>query len=612
MRSIYLFFSINKLVVTDIVKGTNIYFIFNLKNKMELSNILDHNPELIFQNQVLNSVFSKLNFIQFFDTVIGYPDVYENLSRKQEYWKDYMQHNNPNFYSKVVISPKTNWFYEIIMATISPGASKYYYSSKTMNLLTRIIPNFKLHKPVFNEGSLSVEQSYSQLFNIDNELRVNDILFPSYQGQRLDEIKSPSGLPVIERNTFDIGITPPSSPVIERMENSPPIIQRNIVEQDKIKLSVEKRLEISPLLLKQISSYSNIIVALFTNGDVVSVDTNLNVKVIAKNIKKPLYDYEFLLTGSNQLLKILPDIMETEIVNLPFTIKDIQEDSLHMISIIDTNNNLYSIQFNSRHEDLLMNHGIRNPLLRNTEVLSYTVLNRGNIEHIIFGTGGLPIIPGQPREDNAFFTTLYYVDMNGDLFYINYRDYISIHEARRIYTYQNVKVKKIWSKTIEKSYWVTADTAVIYQDTNNNIYEYNGGINIKYQLPNNEHVNHFYLNFYEIQKFIMLTFITYGGKIYHHFHNTSDVVGDIIHINPNDGKQFPPGTAILGKADSNGVLLEVSEPVSYVRYPYLLYLFNRLQRNVTTDAVSGNEIIFRLKNNPYVFRTTMIKENKKK
>jgi len=149
-----------------------------------LKNVLLNNPDLLGVDSFLDTILSKVSFQQFVSELISFPQIYDDVTKKQDYWKKYylkdLSINNPADPSRISSEDKTlnnpadpsrissedktlnnpadpsrissedktlndisndistNWFYEIFKT------KDYYYNySSEYNTLTTLLPNFQ-------------------------------------------------------------------------------------------------------------------------------------------------------------------------------------------------------------------------------------------------------------------------------------------------------------------------------------------------------------------------------------------------------------------------------------------------------------------------------------
>ena len=587
----------------------------NMEQKSDLQNILAIQPDVILQDQFLINLLlehsDRVNFDEFFTDIFNYPNIFHMLSTKQDIWEKYMKDKFPTFYSTLVQQTylRKNWFYEIIMLSLSDIHPKYYYNTEMSDILTNLIPKFRTYNKFKNSKEvyldmkdlndldyekmrrLAVSRNLSKLFTTNYELKIN-YLFQ-------DLFYWPSQI---------------SNPQIYEKET----------------------------IISNINGYTSLI--LFSNNDLIKVNYNdiKNVDethLVRRNIIKiiEVTPYRYMLQNDGTLYRLTSNEPSFFKVTLPFEVKDIQREGETSYSFVDSDDNIYLYFKNSISFDLTpYDFTLANPLLRNTKVISYAIKI-----YIVAIPNDIQV--DSEMRDQGFYTSLYYVDVHGRLFCVILKNYQIFKSVEMINTYRNVQVKNVWIETIQAVGDLQDYISVImYSDIHGNIYEYveSKKLSVKYQLPNKEPIKQLLMRGYSYEKLygIILIFVTYNGKIYWYMNDKSEsekYTNNILNIidreyaanniniqNINDDteenvrfdlqnnvnavmKQFPKGIKIVNSGDYFGVLFEVINIVDYVVYPYSLYLLNLLEKNVISDSVKNNQIIFKLKNVNYVFRTSI-------
>ena len=202
----------------------------------------------------------------------------------------------------------------------------------------------------------------------------------------------------------------------------------------------------------------------------------------------------------------------------------------------------------------------------------------------------------------AVESKMMYVTTDGRLFQQNFEDFSPKSQPEQIMTPDNVKVKRVWVDTekVMRLYLVT-EIYYLYQDVNDNIYIYDPkyGTSNKIKSPN-KNIEQTTIDI-STDESIILLLIDEDGLLYMFFNFDYSIIERDLVI----GKKLPIGTRILSTNSNGDVVLEVPESGNFVLFPYFLYLLNNVSNNIGKDEVINDTIVFRLKNSPYNFKTTI-------
>jgi len=155
---------------------------------MELSEVLKWSPELLFQDALLDTILSKVDFSIFFDAIYSYPNIYLKLSSKQDYWKLYYTKHYHNKLNKEEINPitinadtvnfvttnKINWFYEILLNEFSTD-KEYYYNTYSKCALHQDVETTNVDNTGLGKEKLVDPTDPISFFSMNNKLKYKNI-----------------------------------------------------------------------------------------------------------------------------------------------------------------------------------------------------------------------------------------------------------------------------------------------------------------------------------------------------------------------------------------------------------------------------------------------------
>jgi len=104
------------------------------KEELNLTHILQTTPDLLNIDAFLRQILTKISFQEFITEIINYPEVYDAISLKQDFWKEYLLQKYPNH---TISNENINWFFENFSTT------KYYLNyRRSDHSLVLFLPNF--------------------------------------------------------------------------------------------------------------------------------------------------------------------------------------------------------------------------------------------------------------------------------------------------------------------------------------------------------------------------------------------------------------------------------------------------------------------------------------
>lgn len=625
---------------------------------MELQQILAYGSDLIFEHTLLDFILSKKTFIEFFDAIYSFPDIYDNLSKDQDYWRKYMQKHYPVKYTILSkIRTKINWFYELISTTFSE-MSKYYYITDEESLITQNIPNFTM---LNSQETDNLEK----IFHLQNEFNLQEMLlnlhkFKSFDSSSEETTKLSERQISSERNTLQ-------KQVSSGEDNS---LQKQVSFEELEKLLNHQAIKIT--FLEGDSSFH----VLFSNGEVLYVQQIYTeesdkyiIKIVAHDIKKINEDvyspFVIFLSNNGILYKHNNDDnydnYELTRLILPFRVKDIQynKDYYQFYSVIDNEDNLYLIDFRDKQktdytyitDDMLF--------IQNIRIKSHIVSKHDDkIDYINFD--GV----------TYYRISILYIDSNDNLRMKTYKKYptntLEIHDINF-----NMKAITLYSKKYktDKSYrgYPYREKVIFFvEDNQHHIYEIKTNRIVQYKLEIN--VKQFDIIEYN-NKILLLVFVTddfntnfdsklklklnlesenienveselesehldsrmehldsrmehsdylnnvqQGTRFYFYEYTAPNLrFFEVYNVDLDDVKyiDFPLYTRIFySKIDAHSTQLVLSSPskIDRIYFPYSLYLLYYLKGLIKNFIVRDEQIIFTMKDFNYIFQTTIPKE----
>jgi len=568
-----------------------------IASQINLFDILNFHSELIFQETLLDTILNYMEFTIFYDAIFQFPIIYDNIRKKQDYWRLYYLANYPNYplQSHTTFSGNsytTDWFYEIVL--IEFATTKEYYYISTKHNMKGIMGDHLAYS--YKDYHYYDNKYITSQYVLDNQLTMNNI----------SDDKNFNLLGVLTNNKLDLK-------------------------------------DIKDITVDTFNDYY----ILFHNGNIVFSEYN-KVEIISKNIKK------MILSLVNHIICLSYDGSlysgtRSAKLELPFKVKDIQDDiyetvGIPIISVTDYNYNIYSIicsNFYKRARELSSNK----PLLINTKVLSHCTIHDGRVDKSSMTT----TIKG---DDVPFLSCMYYITLDMKLNMIVYRDYEILHESFIIPTKDNVPVIKVEIKKVKYKTGNRRDGRqnvegifLIYYDLDNNVYvrphkrlsidfytqdytstyydvkytyfvpEYHmNDVGMKLRLYNEgePYITQFLIHVLKTNKKLHFVFILSNGEIvYIKYSNdkffldyNEDKVRTINIFDYGSEKQLWTNTRI-SFTNEYSTIISVSYKNGYIDIPYPIYAYNTLIDNILIENRKNHVIIFRIKNNKYVFRTTI-------
>jgi len=103
---------------------------------LSLEQVLKYTPDLLDVDDFLKQILNKVTYDEFISEILLYPNVYEKISTKQLFWKNFLTETLN--YNKD--KPVTNWFNEFL--GYANPIKEYYLASYVSSALTKLIPDF--------------------------------------------------------------------------------------------------------------------------------------------------------------------------------------------------------------------------------------------------------------------------------------------------------------------------------------------------------------------------------------------------------------------------------------------------------------------------------------
>jgi len=554
---------------------------------MSLVDLLKHNPEIVFVGEFLDQYLSTNSFREFFEIIYNFPNVYQGLNNKKEYWEHYLKDNYPDHYEFISTKDEINWFYETIIANFSNY--KYYYYNKDSLLFYDVKSNKKFIR--------KEKQSYPQYLDQDSILDIYLNMFSFNNEIPYKNIKQ-----IYQSNSINIIILFSTGLLIHKFYRTEKTIMNGVKKIIYMQTGIDPNL----IILKQtgeIFKYNIFAVELDKINLPFNVDDINQDGGFPPSGNNPRYYMLSLIDTEGNLYSIDSSLgpdndyyINGFAVNNPFDISLPIRDH-------DENNQLITVQRRfpivSYVENEIYNHG-------------YSIINQGDARHV-----------DNPQNFNILLSTkLYYIISLGDkqrnvLCRTYYSDYQKVNDTITIDSYDNVNVMKVWSKkvTLNIDGNIRYQDIFFYSDDNDNIYELDGNLggHIKYIFPEeveDKRVKQFIIEIADNKN--ILIFVT-NTKIYFHIYQKIDTqVNQILTIDTRYVKDIPYGTRIVNSEKNNisldgyiGPILKVPELSDHVFIPYPLYLEYLVNDLVEKDYIKDNNIIFTIKNSNYLFQTTI-------
>jgi len=519
---------------------------------MELSNILNYNRDLIFQDTLLDAILSKISFKEFFNTIIQYPDVYESLSKKQDYWElYYKQHYDEKTYMK---EEEINWFYEVIIQEYTTHLEIYYNSLYTrLNDLSTYIDNFEEIDP----------RDERTEFSIRNLLKMKDVkdVISNYH----------VGYYILYRNGDVYGDLSKQKLLqnINRMITNSTNIRIFFLSNDGLLYQIDRSRESLTRLVNLPFKVKN--VQFEDNGNGTRGDNIMSFQDFNNNI------YSGYSLGFERLLNV--------VVNNPL-LKDFIVNS-------------YSITYNG--EEFAIDPNIPDPFFS----IMYYVTTKGKLYKISYNKyqqqGNPELIETKDNVlvKNVWVKTLNFRRSKLDLDEFNTETFLIYQDLDNNIYIQNDNYPE------HIKYYYSPDTYNrLISSNENKIYvneRFPKGIPriIQFVVDNKDNVVHF-------------TFITSNGEIIFIKFRKREFERnyfdrDLFEHEPEIS--VPINTKILHR-NNNTTILRTLYKYNRVILPYSLYLLYLLKGLIITDSITNNIITFNLKESEYTFRTTIPEETK--
>jgi len=602
-------------------------------NEANIIKLILSPQKFILRDAILTKILIDFSFLTFLEIISRYPDIYAQLSLKQEYWEKYYRKYYPmsiNFYSRKtnyatdnsIDEKDVNWFYEVIQENYI--RNRVYYSSNMVSLSEYLIT------------SSMTNVTYRKLYSFPE---LQNLIFPNNLF-RLEDVKS-----IAYFNIFNIVLLMSSGDLyliyetkLGSKEVTTKLIQTNIskflaTSHHLLCLSFDNKLikttssynrekeireyeyDVIATQIKDINFHSKV-VNTFPDKDV-SVDRNSETEDFLRNKGKM-----FTLYGVHGVLSML--------------------DMKDNISIYDADN------FNIYHSEEI--NLLRSAILVLTApVISYDIFIDEQI-HILFRVkngGVFRMNQTFPDEQGKKLSKIYRIHIFGDvkkvtILPIFYQFQITEHIIEE-YSWNRSNpwnIEKSWNKEnmpdINQIVDVLEKVLYLYQTSDESIYLIdNDNVSSKTTSTyftdkdlSNINFNSFRYNDYPS---IYSTILFRTGNMYSQVNILNNRIyaittdnkfvyiflpefyspGPIDHTEEGDLKiikievgKLPPNSTYLPIDDnSNEFLFQVSKNV--VSFPYPLYLENRLKNKIKIDTIRGNNILFRLTDSYYEFQTTI-------
>lgn len=544
-------------------------------NEQNLINLLNRPQNAILKDSVLNVTLRNLSFEKFINIILEYPDVYQKLSLKQDYWEDYFRIKYYNHLTSIN-KDNTNWFYECIRVNFTPY---YYYYSFEIPMSFSYLISSSIPKMI-----------YRKFFNTDDQLVYDNNLFS------VKDIKYISYF-----NIFDIVILMSSGDLL--------ILYETKLGNKDIKMK---------LILNNVSKVLADVLHLIC----LTYDNKLIKTTIPNRNKKENREHNY-------------DIVATNIKDINFHfINNLKGKTL---SIVDTSNKIYILNeddfsiFKQVNEstDLLKS----SILILTTEVAYYDIfMNDDNNITIIFSVanGGL-FIKKLNILDKEVSSTIHRIPTNNKVKEVYIKPIYLITEIIDSYIEKDKNTGYEKKKEFVKETIYTLENVLyLYKTEQESIYLVKQGFEQKINkldIPE-ENISNYYFNVFGMyekpsiySQLIVSSYdkyhdVTIRDYVIYAINNKNELIYIYLsEFNSSNEKTetftlergiLPKDTSYMFIDDRNReILFKVKEKIVII--PYFIYLFYLIKKEVVYDNIRDNDIIFRLQNSNYKFQTTIIK-----
>jgi len=588
----------------------------------EFLGVINSYPELLYQGEFLYQLLNRISFDEFFTQIYNHPEIYSKISSMNEFWLNYLSSKEELSYDDLIVkvneknidnndksninndntnndisNDKINWFYECVRFMYPQY--KDYYAVTYHDFLSLLTQN-RTSLGHYSFHAWNKEKNILPYWNIKDVIIYNRYFYILFK----------DGNTMLRRDSDDnIKKTTPS------LGNGADMI-------------------------KHIEKY-------FLTG----------IKQIYKLSKYNLFlSNEGILYCVNEY-----HIDNISIIPFPFPIKSLTNpferinDEINAVLITDENDNLYLVPGSlyifteKRNEnDIIFQFIINNPLLTNmihvTPILlcSGVLLNRfinsiidtQNIENIKY------------LKNHPFTITMYYIGGDNLIhrrFYVNYviaeqqitydanalhlslnpsphdsedvtnemKNRISQIEFHRKYDVEICDVKCKELITVFRHN--ITDRRIYFINMEDNLYGlplyHIGKYSTHHNVPSTYIINNNYLYYGEIlfqqtfkyshQIYLMFTKLNIDNKLVYLIDERNDTLTLL------DDIQIPRDINVIVNDNFKGIIYESKVPNSHVYIPYALFLEYTLHDMIASYVRKENEIIFRLKFQPYIFQTTV-------